>query len=361
MNYSISESEIYIFNSSRKLESSTNSESANVLEPYKNNFQESGIIDWACEKDSASAVPNFDDSALASSFLIIPLKLRDITIGIILIRANVSPAEFREEQLSEMLTNAFPAALALDNIRSKNELQKINDKLSTINRQVMDNSRMASFGEIAPAITAEIDNSIKVIYANIGMLETGLGNLPQRIKIIKQHLDTVSQLNKKLNSIAAESLEKKFKTQSVTNIINDVILFSNTQFQRDGIILKTEIESDYNILCSKTQLEQAILSIILFSRDLMLDGGEILIGVYKSRGNKVNMIIRDSSIGLEIEKVKEIFEPILYLQDNEKPRTGLFMARDIIQKHSGKIEIISELSKGITYKITLPVTDKKTE
>lgn len=359
--YPINETDLFLFDTNRKLYSATNSNASEVLDKYKNNFEENGIIDWVCSKESASAVPNLEDFSADSTniaFIIIPMVLREMPIGIIIAGTSKMPTEFTEADLKQLYEQAAPAAIAIDNLISREEIVKMNSKLNSINRQMIESSKMASFGEIATSISGEINNSIQIIQANIGLIESGVGSPEQRFKIIKQQVESINVINKRLISLSSSGHETKNTSVNLVSIIDDVLLFSNTQFRRDGIILQKEIEDgEFRISGSKAQLEQAILNILLFSRDNLDEGGKINIGLYKTRGEKINLIISDNSIGLSEEELKNIFEPIVSSQN--KSWTGLYLAKNIIAQHKGKIEIISELRKGITYKITLPKYNNK--
>ncbi len=359
--YPISETDLYLFDTFRKLYSAADSSASDALNKYKNNFEENGIIDWVCSKSSASAVPNFDDlsgESTNTSFLLIPLVLRDLAIGVIIAGTSKLPTDFSELELKFLFEQAVPATVAVDNLISKEEIVNMNRKLSSINKQMIESSKMASFGEIASSISGEISNSIKIIQANIDLIESGVGSPENRFKIIKQQIESINVINKRLINLSSTSTESKGSSVNLISVIDDILLFSNTQFQRDGIILQKEIEEgEFKIFGSKAQLEQAILNILLFSRDNLDEGGKIKIGLYRSRAEKLNLIISDSSIGLSPDELKDVFEPLV--SDQNKSRTGLYLAKNIISQHKGKIEIISELRKGITYKISLPKYNNK--
>lgn len=357
------ETEIFLYDSTHKLNSATANESNQILYKYVNHYEESGICDWISEKKLASLIPNLDDKSgeiSNSSFLIIPLLLRDTTIGFIVSRTNIAPLELDESFLIAITEQSYYAALALDNLRSKAEIQKMNARLLTFSHKLASPKETTSISEITNSISEEMSNSLKIVQANISLIETGVGDSKQRFGTIKQQIGLLNLLTTKLLTISDNELKDKTELFSLATVLEDILLFSNSQLQRDGIIIHKEFEAKELIIQgSKSKLEQALLNILLFSRDKLEDGGKIELSLFSTRNQRANLIIRDNSIGLNQSEKATVFEHYVINPEKKEAIAGLRIANDIISNYNGKLEVLSEFGKGTTYKIVLPIYKAK--
>ncbi len=357
------ETDLFIYDSTHKLLSATANQSAEKLEIYIRHYEESGICDWISEKKLAGLIPNLDDASgefSNASFLLVPLLLRDSVIGFAVSRTNLSPLELDESQLSSITEQAYYVALALDNIKSKAEIQKMNARLQTFSQHLTSPKEADSISEITNSISEEISNSVKIIQANISLIENGVGDYLQRLGTIKQQVELVNLLNSKLLFISGSIHENTSEIFSFTAVVEDILLFSNSQLQRDGITIHKQFETNEILIQgSKSKLEQALLNVILFSRDKLEEGGKIEISLFSSRNNKANLMISDNSIGLNPSEEATVFEHYLVNPDKSESITGLHLANSIITNYDGKLEVVSEFGKGITYKIALPLYKSK--
>ncbi len=357
------ETDIFVYDSSHHLVSTTANQTNDKLGRYVKDFEENGICDWISENKTASIIPNLDDIGndnTISSFLIIPLMIRDSTLGFTIARTNIQSSQCDPNILNSVTEQSYYAALAIDNLRSQAEISKMNAKLQNFSKSLSTPQEATSISEITNSISEEIANSLKIVNANIALIESGVGNSKQRINTIKQQFDLINLLNNKLIKISAHTSEQAKETFSFAEVVEDVLLFSNSQLQRDGIIVYKTIEPE-NIIINgiKAKLEQALLNILLFSRDKLEEGGKIEITLYSTRNKRANLIITDNSIGLNASEEATILEHYVVNPNKQQRINGLYLANKIIENHNGKLEVISELGKGITYKVALPIYQPK--
>lgn len=355
----VMETDIFVYDSSHHLVTATANQTNDKLNRYVLHFEENGICDWISENKTASIIPNLDDTndnKEVSSFLIIPLMIRDSVLGFTISRTNLNPLQLEQSILTSITEQSYYAALAIDNLRSKAEISKMNAKLQNFSKSLSNPNEATSISEITNSISEEIANSLKIVNANIALIESGVGNSKQRINTIKQQFDLITLLNNKLITISGQTSEQSKEIFSFAEVVEDILLFSNSQLQRDGIIVHKSFDSA-NILINgvKAKLEQALLNILLFSRDKLEDGGRIEISLNSTRNKRANLIITDNSIGLNTTEEATIFEHYLVNPNKQQRINGLYLANKIIENHNGKLEVISDLGKGITYKVILPI------
>jgi signal transduction histidine kinase/ActR/RegA family two-component response regulator len=136
----------------------------------------------------------------------------------------------------------------------------------------------------------------------------------------------------------------------------------------DNIQMSVYIDSSFPLIipADRSQLMKAILSICLNAKDAMPDGGNLEISAKKTviptdgpgnrkAGDYIKIQIKDSGIGISKEILPHIFEPYFTTKTFGKGAgLGLSIAYNIINAHSGWIDVDSEVNKGCCFSIFLP-------
>jgi signal transduction histidine kinase len=106
---------------------------------------------------------------------------------------------------------------------------------------------------------------------------------------------------------------------------------------------------------SHDKLKQVLLNLLLNARDAMPEGGRITIKVCSSR-TVLRIDVRDTGTGIRPEHMSKLFDAF-FTTKNEVSGVGLGLSVSyaIIQQHNGTIDAVSEVGKGSTFTIQLPV------
>lgn len=356
-NYSITESNIYYFASNKQIIKENITNTSSTLNKHVANLEEEGIIDWVIEQNKPMIIPNLSDTQeiTPTFFILVPLFLQGKPFGIYIARTMKDKNSFSEDDLLVLLEISGYAAIALDNIRSSKEISEMNTKLELLNYQMLQSSKLASFGELSTSIINELNSPLIEIKGHLQFLETGVGDSKRRLQIIRekiQNIDTI--LGRFQNIISLPKNDNSLIKINVAALIDDVLLFSGSQLLRDGVKIEKIIESQQiYILGSKPQLEQLILNLLLKQRDEMADGGTVILGVFLQSENNVIINISGNGIGMSKKEIDNVFSDLNY-KDNSF--WGLNLSKSIIKQHNGSFSVYSEIGKGTTYKIVLPIS-----
>ena len=124
---------------------------------------------------------------------------------------------------------------------------------------------------------------------------------------------------------------------------------------RDGATVDRQYGDIPPILCYPGELNQAFMNLLLNAIEATPDTGAITIRTYRSK-DKVHIEISDTGVGISRDQLAHIFVPSFNSEGTRvKAGMGLFAVFNIIQKHAGKIGVESDLGKGTTFSIQLPI------
>lgn len=329
-------------------------------------LEEQGFIDWAMDNNEISYVPDFE-AALSetgrSNILLLPLKVEDRNIAIFVALVSISKQSISKELDQFLKAICSYAAFIVDNIVSSEEISIMNKKLSSLNKQMFESSKLASVGEIAGSIAREIENPIKVIKGNLQLLSSGVGDKDMRCKIIDHQVDNIAAIINRLKNFSeTQNFNSEPELLNLKDLINEVLIFLSFQLQREDISIdKNFDDSEFLLQANRAQLEQAFMNLFLHCKDMMPDGGKLSIGIHDFRNNRVSVTVNDSGEGLSESEIDKIFEPTFVKVIAGKTSSGLYLTKYIIEQLRGSIAVISSHGKGTSFKILLPIFMNKDE
>ena len=118
------------------------------------------------------------------------------------------------------------------------------------------------------------------------------------------------------------------------------------------------------ILGDPTHLQTLFLNLITNALDAMPQGGTLTIktrqgpgSLFSGDGEWIEIAITDTGIGITEESKKRIFEPFFTTKKiGEGTGLGLAICKQIIKEHSGRIDVESEVGKGSTFFVSIPIS-----
>jgi two-component system NtrC family sensor kinase len=108
------------------------------------------------------------------------------------------------------------------------------------------------------------------------------------------------------------------------------------------------------IIADETKLKQVFLNIILNAAQAMEGKGKLTISTMADK-RQIKIRIQDTGPGIPPENMDKLFSPFFTTKE-KGTGLGLAISYGIIEHHKGKIDVYSELEKGSTFTITLPIT-----
>lgn len=271
---------------------------------------------------------------------------------------------------SEIELEAHEALLKM----SVSDMRRLYEDLMRSQSQLLQADKMATIGLLSAGIVHEINNplsAVKLVVAlmrmhvdNLRQLGAGLeGEVRQRFlgilsdseNHLRQGEECVDHITKIVRDIKIFSRTDKgeFRPENINEIFESVVgIVWNT------IKTKIELKKEYGDLprvsCNAHQLGQVFLNLIVNASQAM-DRGTITLRTRIEDGSAVAEVC-DTGSGIPPEILEKIFEPFFTTKDAEKGTgLGLSISHDIIKRHNGTISVRSEVGRGTSFTIRLPL------
>jgi signal transduction histidine kinase len=156
------------------------------------------------------------------------------------------------------------------------------------------------------------------------------------------------------------------QNQNIVKIVEDITMsiVGFTDMKGINLLFDTDIEEKV-IACDVDKIERIILNLISNAIKFTDCGGSIFVNIFE-KGDYIEIIVKDTGIGIPNDKQEVIFERFVQVEqtltrNNEGSGIGLSMAKSFVEMHGGTLTVSSEYGKGSSFIIELPVTILKTE
>jgi two-component system, sporulation sensor kinase E len=222
--------------------------------------------------------------------------------------------------------------------------------------QLRKSDTLTVVGELAAGIAHEIRNPMTALKGFIQLLQNSMNEDQYAM-----YFDVITSELKRIESIITEFLVLakpqaiSYQRKSVTVTMKETLDLLSAQASLDNVQFVTSIEEGLpDIYCEPNQLKQVFINILKNAIEVMPKGGTVSVVLSKEEGEQVLISIRDEGIGIPEDKLKKLGEPF-YTTKDRGTGLGLMVSYKIVEEHNGTIEVSSELGKGTTFHIRLPI------
>jgi signal transduction histidine kinase len=240
-----------------------------------------------------------------------------------------------------------------------NSLNRMLQALNAKQDQLVQSEKLAAVGKVTAGIAHEINNPLNNISLTAEVLLEDLPNIEcsERLDMVRDILVQSDRARKVVHHLLEFSRARKSdvmeKVDIVTLVANSIVLVKN-QFRLGGITYQYEPPaSPALVLGNPNQLQQVLVNIILNAVQAMQPGGHLTLAVER-QGSEAVVVIRDTGAGIAPELVAHIFDPF-FTTKNEGTGLGLSLSYSIVKDHQGDITVESEVGRGTTFRIALPL------
>jgi signal transduction histidine kinase/DNA-binding response OmpR family regulator len=276
-------------------------------------------------------------------FMLVPLRVKNLEIGILTLYGYESGATFTQSNLEFVSALASQASIALANIILTN--QRIQEE------------QIGMIGKLTNYVMHDLKNSFKTIRDHTERID-GDDLDPEQRKTARQLI--VSEIDR-ITAMTQELLEfshgqqgtLNLETVSVEHFIQDVLTNFEQKFAGRQLTLRTELGYTDSLSIDVAKMKHVFLHLVENAAHAMGPKGTLTI-TSRLVNETTEFEIRDTGHGIRPELQARIFEPFVSSGTAHGTGLGLTIVKKILNEHHARIEVQSVVDKGTTVRIMLP-------
>lgn len=307
-----------------------------------------GLVHWM----DAEKFCRQDGSSFPVEYTCVPMRETDTIVGAVLTFQDITERKAAETAL----------------LKANQRLERTLTELRQTQQQVVEQERLHALGRMASGVAHDFNNALSKMLGFTELLLTS----PEKLK----NLDTVREHLRLINTVARDAAQvvgrlrefyrprrntEQFALVDLNAVVEQSISLTEPkwrgQAQANGVSIEVrlELQPDISILGEEAELREALTNLIFNAVDAMPGGGAITIrtGVH---GDQAVLQIADTGKGMTEEVRQRCFEPFFTTKGDSGTGLGLASVYGIVQRHGGEIQIQSQLGKGSTFSIRLPLS-----
>lgn len=240
-------------------------------------------------------------------------------------------------------------------------VEKRTKELKDAQMLLIQSEKLASIGKLAAGIAHEINNPIGaiLIYGHLLLEDLKKAHLtPDNADKIIRETERVRNIVNGLLEFARQR-EPEMKPADINIVIGKTLDMLSKQVLLQNITIhKTLHQSPLTVLGDASQIQQVFTNIIINAAEAMDGKGDLTIATRAVNNNgHAEIEFTDTGCGITAEDQTRLFEPFFTTKRNRGTGLGLAVSYGIISRHNGQIVVISEVNKGTTFTITLPLME----
>ncbi len=233
-------------------------------------------------------------------------------------------------------------------------------QIKQMQSKLVRSEKLASLGELVAGIAHEINNPLTGILMFASMIENDERvdpSLQSDMQTIVRETQRCAGIVGELLDFSRESVPHK-KLESINRIMDKTLALVRHQ----PVFHDIEIRRDYcedlpQVMVDPNQIEQVFMNMLINASQAMASGGTLTITTLRHpAGNYLATRISDTGCGISEEDTEKIFDPFFTTKGHKGTGLGLSVSYGIIQNHGGQIDLETEIGKGTTFSILLPLS-----
>jgi two-component system sensor kinase FixL len=249
--------------------------------------------------------------------------------------------------------------------RAEQALRAKDEELRAISQQLWQAAKLATMGELAASIAHELNNPLATISLRVeSLLVHTPADDPKRhaLAVVEQEVERMSHLVANLLQFSRRG-QPQISSVDVREELENTLALIHYHLRNHHIAVVRQFAPEAPMIyADRQQLRQVFLNLLTNASDAMPQGGTLTLGVAMralATGTPAVVIeFTDTGIGIAPADMPKVMEPFFTTKEERKGTgLGLSICRRIVQEHHGTIEISSEVGKGTTIRLALPIAN----
>src|SRR5690348_9828160 len=251
--------------------------------------------------------------------------------------------------------------------RLEDRVEEKTRELKRAHEHVLQAEKMASVGKLAAVVAHEINNPLSSILTYAKLLRKWMerpdggrdkrGEAEECLELIAAESRRCGELVKNLLTFS-RAQPINLQPTDISAVVKRCYRLVQHQLELNNIQWQEEIAPGLPaVICDGAQVEQVLLALTMNAIDAMPRGGNLWLSAAATPdGRELELRVRDDGCGIAPEILPQIFEPFLTTKETgHGVGLGLAISRSIVERHGGRIEAQSELGRGTSFIVHLPL------
>jgi len=318
------------------------------------NFRRNGPLLSNKAQADTRLLPDLVGALQLQSLMAAPITRGPQILGLLLVADRVGRTPFGEEDLNLLLALAGQATIAVENLRLHGEIKKANELL-----QEYDRLKSEFVGIVAHDFR-------KPLMAIRGFAELVLEEPDLPVETRQEFMRTVISESEHLALLANDTLlitqietgQFSFRFQEMD--IGPFILDAVPLGLSDHSVLMDVAPNFPKIWADPERLRQVVINLVSNAVKYSPHGGSIIVRCREGGSQHVVLEVVDHGIGIPTEQIGKLFQKFARVRTEEHMKVsgtglGLYICRLIVEGHGGQMWVESELGRGSTFGMVLPL------
>ncbi|HEB12478.1 MAG TPA: GHKL domain-containing protein [Actinobacteria bacterium] len=221
--------------------------------------------------------------------------------------------------------------------------------------------QLMSLGEISVSLARDINNPLMTIigYSTIMLQDKKIPEARrQDLQMIQEEASHAREISQDILDYVGDS-PLAFQIVNVEVLLDQTLSLLHSRVNQAGIVVSKNVQRPLSFISADpSQIKQAFVNTLNNAIDSMPSGGRLKINL-ESENENVIITFSDSGDGIPADTLNHIFDPFYSSRDKNGTGLGLSLAKSVIQKHQGSMDVSSQIGQGTNFKITLPAVSEE--
>jgi PAS domain S-box-containing protein len=232
----------------------------------------------------------------------------------------------------------------------------ITEKIA-LQQQLLTSEKLASLGLLSAGIAHEINTPLTGISSYVQMLHKSFPKDDPNLRLLQKIESQTERVAKIIKTLLNFSRQPDFSFYRVdlAKIIQEILALIEYKLKKMNIQVELNFDKIKPIWANGERIQQVFVNIIINALDAMPNGGKLKIDLLQNQSEAI-IKIKDTGVGIKKEHLPHIFDPFFTTKGLGKGTgLGLSISYAIIKEHEGQILVDSEVGKGTTFTIKIPM------
>jgi len=234
------------------------------------------------------------------------------------------------------------------------KIESLNLLLKEFHTKLIRSERLATLGTFVSFVSHELRNPLSVIQNSVYYLKTHIQTDNPKIEKYFRIMDEEVEIAHKIIDdflTFTKGRPLDLRSVNVNNIIKKVIDLIRIP---EDIEITLDVQKDLpDIRVDRDHIQQVLVNMINNAIQSMPHGGKLTLSSRRD-GDNVIIDITDTGGGISAEDIEHLFEPF-FSKKKKGTGLGLVICKFLVDRHKGKITFTSELGKGTSFSVHLPI------